>query len=170
MSKTKDKNIDFLVSSLYTSEFSNALLTVNFGQKIEDVVETDFSQEEMKNLTVDIMEKISETRNPNLMNLVANTVDFWKKDKTKEWKQSLCNFARTKKDIINIYVGRSEKGNEFIIVMEDSLNDNVLDYNEFSFQLAEKYSDIKDFMVLDKEEFESLSYYFSKLRKIYQRG
>lgn len=105
-----------------------------------------------------------------LMNNVATAVELWSNDVTKEWKFTLSKFSREHCDIDSVYVGRTEKGNEFVIVVDDSASDNVLDYNGFCFELEEKHTDIADFMIVDREEYDGMEDFFSLLKKIYQRG
>ena len=158
---------EIFISNAQFCEFTQCMSGMVMENAIEEVKTSEFSADKVKGLTVDIMKKVSDKKDAQLMNSVAAAVDMWKNDDAKEWRNSLVNFARTQDDIVNVYV---ENGNEFVIVMEDSASDKVLEYNEFGFQLAEKYSNIKNFMVIDEEEFESMEDFFSDLKKIYQRG
>lgn len=167
MKQNKDTAV---VSDMQFCEFTQSISGALMSCAIEEVKKSEFSVDKVKDLTVDIMEKVSDKKDTELMNSIAAAVDMWKSDDTKEWKMSLINFARTQDDIVNVYAGKCEGENEFVIVMEDSASDNVLDYNEFGFQLAERYSNIKNFMVIDEEEFEGMEEFFSDLKKIYQRG
>lgn len=64
-------------------------------------------------------------------------------------------------------------GNEqmFIIVMDDSaIDDNVLCYNDFGFEMLKKYTDISDFMILDVITSGGIEYMFDEINVIYRRG
>lgn len=136
----------------------------------ETVEVTNCSKNEMKSLTRKIIDVVSTDDNAVLMNQVANAVYSWKKDTTQEWKTSLAAFARENAEINRVYAGKTDFGNEFVIVMDDSSSDAVLDYNDFCFELCDRYGDIEDFMVLDTEEYSAMSEQFKSFKKIFQRG
>lgn len=143
---------------------------INFGVAKEEVKKSDSTVGELKELTLDIMNAVSIDGNSMLMHTIARNVHAWKNDKTSEWKSTLSSYARSRVDIMSIYVGRNESGDEFIIVADDVTSDEILDHNEFCFELVDKYDGIDNFMVLDMEEFESMDTMFRNHRKIYQRG
>lgn len=143
---------------------------VNFEIAKEEVKRTDYAVSEIKELTFDIMDKVSNNGNVSLMNTIARNVRNWKKDKTIEWKSSLNAYARSREDIVNIYVGKNTTGNEVIIVADDVVSEQVLEHNEFCFELLDTHADIVNFMVLDQEEYECMSIEFEGYKKIYQRG
>lgn len=159
-----------IINTYQFSEFSKTMSCAYLNTAIESVRNTNFSANEIKGIAVDIMKKVADKKDTELMNCVADTVELWKNDKTKGWKMTLAKFARVNNDIFSIYAGRSENGNEFVIVVDDSASDDILDYSEFCFELAEKYNNIANFMILDREEYSDMEDFFSGFKKIYQRG
>lgn len=86
------------------------------------------------------------------------------------FEKELQIFGKEHNDIDRIYIGKG-KDNEinFIIIMDDSVKDWVLDYNEFGFYLKEKYPKISDFMVIDKEYLSAIQYLLSDIKIIFKR-
>lgn len=158
------------IMEIQLSSFKKSMSKVYFETSVDAVKNTSFSINEIKGMTLDIMKKVSEKEDTDLMNSVATTVEAWQKDKTKAWKSSLAKFSRVRQDVYSVYAGKTDKGNEFVIVLDDSACDDILDCTEFCFELAEKHDNIADFMILDREEYDDMQDFFSGFRKIYQRG
>lgn len=135
-----------------------------------DIEKHKFTKKEMTGITADIISLVQKKEDIELMGQVALKIESWKKDTTKPWKMELSQYAREHEDIENIYVGRTDAGNEFLIIVDNSANSSVLSYNEYCFKLAEKYGNIADFMVMDQEEYEGMESFYSEFKKIYQRG
>lgn len=164
-----NKNIQ-IKNEISNSFFQNACTLAKYEVAKTDVKESVGSGENIKNLTLDIMDVISKDYDIALMNKVANAVEAWKKDETRGWKESLSMFARTNPEIESVWAGKTDFGNQFLMVMDDSASDSILDYNGFGFKLCEKYKDINDFMILDTDEFGCMKEQFKLFKKIYQRG
>ena len=55
--------------------------------------------------------------------------------------------------------------------MDDStIDENVLQYNDFGFEMLKKYVEINDFMVLDVITCSGIEYMFDEVNTIYKRG
>ena len=73
-------------------------------------------------------------------------------------------------DINRALLCEKSDGEELVIIMDDSSNDTVLDYNEYCFNLQKKYKAITDFMVLDNATSKGIQYMYMKINVIYERG
>lgn len=146
---------------------SNIYAEIEFEHAKEDVKRTDCSAVEIKKLTTDILETVSDKHDIDLMCHIAQKVENWHNDKTFAWKSSLAEYARTHIDIEEVYCGNGEKEHEFIIITNSNESDIILQHNEFCFELFDKYDDIIDFVVLRKEEFLGMRDYYNGFSKIY---
>jgi hypothetical protein len=80
-------------------------------------------------------------------------------------------FCQSKDDIVMAYEVRKDNEQAFIIVMDDStIDENVLQYNDFGFEMLKKYVEINDFMVLDVITCSGIEYMFDEVNTIYKRG
>ena len=59
---------------------------------------------------------------------------------------------------------------EFIIVMDDSSVDEVLEYNGFAFDLRRKFDESHDFMVLEVNTSNGIGQMFEEINVLYERG
>lgn len=83
----------------------------------------------------------------------------------------MVDFCQSKSDIVMAYEVRKDNDQAFIIVMDDStIDENVLLYNDFGFDMLKKYADINDFMVLDVITSSGIEYMFDEVNIIYKRG
>ena len=164
MQKITQRNEDNF--KLFTKEFAK----INFENAKSQLNEKDCSSGEIKGLTTNIMEFVSDDNNANLMNHIAAAVENWGKDKTLAWKKKLSEYARANSDIIAVYCGAKDGNNKFVIVAEQSFGDMALHHNDFCFELFDEYENISDFMVLDQEEFKGMKEIYAEFSKIYQRG
>lgn len=87
------------------------------------------------------------------------------------WKNDLKKYCSSHSDINKaLSVSKSNNSREFIIIMDDSTKDSVLDYNEFGYQLREKYPDrIDDFMVLDVDTSKGITDSYDEIEYLYER-
>lgn len=167
MNKQKQINISAMQEIMDMFSTPNIYAEIKFEHAKEDVKRADCTAVEIKNLTTDILETVSNRQDIDLMNLIAHKVENWCSDKTSAWKSNLTEYARTHSDIEEVYSGNGEKEHEFIIVTNSKENDIVLQHNEFCFELFDKYDDIIDFVVLRKEEFCGMRDYYKGFSKIY---
>ena len=92
--------------------------------------------------------------------------------KEEKWKNELRKYCASHRDINKaLSASRNNDRQEFIIIiMDDSTNDSVLDYNEFGYQLREKYPDsIDDFMVLDVDTSKGITDSYDQMDYLYER-
>lgn len=159
----KKHNLNF---ENFTKEFAK----INFEKARVELNKKDCSTREIKGLATEIMGFVSEDSNVELMNRIAAKVESWSKDKTLQWRKSLVEYGRTNDDIVEIYCGKKDNIGKFILVVEQETGDFMLSHNDFCFELFDEYEDIKDFLVLDVNEFGSMRGYYTDYVKIYQRG
>lgn len=151
---------------VFTKEFAK----VNYEIAKMSVKESECSVAEIKGLTSNIMQYVSDDENTDLMNHIASVVEHWNNDKTLVWKKALTDYARTQEDIREIYYETKDGASRFLIVTEVTGGEILLQHNDFSFELFDRYDDISDFMVLDEGEFSSMKEYYLSYTRIYQRG
>lgn len=92
--------------------------------------------------------------------------------KEEKWKNELRKYCASHRDINKaLSASKNNDSQEFIvIIMDDSTNDSVLDYNEFGYQLREKYPDsIDDFMVLDVDISKGITDPYDQIDYLYER-
>lgn len=88
-----------------------------------------------------------------------------------EWLEELVEFCESKADIAQAFVASNSDKQDFVIIMDDStIDDNVLDYNGFGFDMIKKHKELNDFMVLDVYSSESIQYMYDQIEEIYNRG
>lgn len=151
--------------------FQTAMVEVRYSNARSDIQNSNASAQKYKMLSLDLMDEVSGKSVDNKNN-ISNIVEKWvTKLEPCYWHEDVIDFCRPKNDIAKVYEVR--KGNEllFVIVMDDStIDDNVLDYNEFGFEMLKKYTDINDFMVLDVMTSSGIEYMFDEVNIIYKRG
>lgn len=118
-----------------------------------------------------MMEETCSHNSAEQMNGMVDIIDGWSLDIEQHiWKDEVILFCRNNSDIVSAMTGIKDDGQDLIIVMEDSTSDNVLDYNEFCFQMKEKYNEPDDFMVLDCNTAKGIECLYKKINTIYERG
>lgn len=152
--------------------FVNTILKTRLDYDINDISLTHASREQFKKLTIDILTATKDTGSKYGMKYISSIIDKWKDSIVrKNWEEELLSFCLTHDDIEASMLADDEGRRVFIIVMDDSTSDNVLDYNEFGFKLKEKYrNDIDDFMILDKITANGVEDLLNDVITIYKRG
>lgn len=87
------------------------------------------------------------------------------------WLEELVKFCESKADIAQALVASNSDKQDFVIIMDDStIDDNVLEYNGFGFEMLKKHKELNDFMVLDVYSSESIQYMYDQIEEVYKRG
>ena len=153
------------------SRFQTAMVEIRYSNARSDIENSNVSAQEYKMLSLNLMDEVSKESGDN-KNSVSNIVEKWVTElKTCYWQEEVIEFCCTKSDIVMAY--EIHNGNErmFIIVMDDStIDDNVLCYNDFGFEMLKRYADISDFMILDVITSSGIAYMFDEINTIYKRG
>lgn len=143
--------------------------------KIDNIVEimsnSETSTARAKDLSVQLLElskPLVKQSDATMMN-IAKVIHGWENSLFK-LRESLKDYYSNKEDICEIYLCKNNQMVSFIVVIDDSTSDSIFEYNEIGFELSEKYSEIEDFMVIDKEEAEGCEGLISKYDVIYKRG
>lgn len=168
MEKIKDNKI---VSNMNFDKFTTAMVGIRYSDARQDVENSNASAEEYKILSLNLMDEATKG-NTDDINKVCNIVDKWVLElKPCEWQEELVEFCESKADIAQAFVVSNNDKQDFVIIMDDStIDDNVLDYNGFGFDMLKKYKELNDFMVLDVYSSESIQYMYDKVEEIYKRG
>lgn len=151
--------------------FRTAMVKVRFSNARSDIENSNASAQEYKMLSLDLMDEVTRENGDN-KNSVSNVVEKWvTRLKPRYWQEDLVEFCQSKDDIVMAYEVRKDNEQAFIIVMDDStIDENVLQYNDFGFEMLKKYVEISDFMVLDVITCSGIEYMFDEVNTIYKRG
>lgn len=82
-------------------------------------------------------------------------------------KQKIKEFCSDKQDILYVLLGHNNEKDELVLVMQDSTKDNVLDYNDFCFQIKNEFAGIDDFLVLDINTVSGIYYQYTGMDILY---
>ncbi len=123
---------------------------------------------EYKMLTLNIVTSCKDRYSQNKM---VDMIEAWSLSLDRcEWHKELIEFCRERDDIVKAVSTKNNGQTEFIIIMDDSSTDTVLDYNGFAFELRRKYDEIYDFMVLDVNTSKGIEQMFEDINVLYERG
>lgn len=121
-----------------------------------------------KMLTLNI---VTSCKDRDSQNRIVDMIEAWSLDLNKcRWHGELIEFCKSKDDIAKAISAKNGGKTEFIIVMDDSSVDRVLEYNGFAFDLRRKYDEIYDFMVLDANTSNGIGQMFEEINVLYERG
>lgn len=136
----------------------------------EDYVEkSDFSKETYKTMTLDVMDSVIESGDAEIMHKVACVVAKCGMH-AREWVNDLLAWISELKDASELLVCENNNDTEVVVVVDDSTQEHVLDYNEFLFEIRSKYEEIHDFMVIDEELKVALPAMYTTVNCVYKRG
>lgn len=131
----------------------------------------EISKERTKGLTVALLEASKDSNNSEALLRIAKCINVWEENKElEELKQSILTNYAEKQDISSIYLCKDNQIVSFIVVMDDSTENTVFEYNEIGFNLSEKYRAIEDFMIIDNSEANGCLGLLSNYNLIYKRG
>lgn len=164
-----------MLKQAYTKDNFEAFKTGITNMRIEEaekkVIKSDASADEFKILTVQLFHEVENISSNTQKNKMVDIVEAWSISlNDKEWREELKVFCKGKENIVSAFAVSNSGKEEFIILMDDVTDDSVLEYNEFAFELRDKYSNIHDFMILDANMEESINSMFHKKERVYMRG
>lgn len=129
------------------------------------------SKERASGLTVSLLEASKRSHNNRALIEIAKCINVWEENRElEELRQSILTSYADKQDIASIYLCKDNQIVSFIVVMDDSTQDTVFEYNEIGFNLSEKYRAIEDFMIIDSSEAAGCLGLLSNYNLIYKRG
>lgn len=135
----------------------------------EYVEKSNFSKETYKTMTLDVMDSVMESGDTETMHKVACVVAKCGMH-AREWVSDLLAWINELSDASELLVCENNNATEVVVVVDDSTQDHVLDYNEFLFEIRSKYDEIHDFMVIDEELKAALPAMYTKVNCVYKRG
>lgn len=131
----------------------------------------EISKERARGLTVSLLEVSKRSHNSRALLEIAKCINVWEEnEELEELKQSILSNYTEKQDISRIYLCKDNQIVSFIVIMDDSTEDTVFQYNEIGFNLSEKYPVIEDFMIIDDNEAQGCLSLLSNYNLIYKRG
>lgn len=155
----------------FTDEFANAFTELRYKQAESKIENYSYNAEPLKVLALDIFHESTRNTVREDTNRVLDIIETWSLDIEQcEWKEKVITFCKSQTDICKVLIGKKADAQELIIVMEDSTNDNVLDYNEFGFAIMKETKTLSDFMILDIETSKGIEYMYNNISILYKRG
>lgn len=150
--------------------FTGSISNLRIDLAKNTIKESNRSENSYKYLLYNILEHSKTDNTQEQKNQLADIIERWSCNiRNCPWHTELITFCKEKNNIHSAYAVSNKNREEFIIVMDDSTDESVLDYNEFGFNLREKFNTIHDFMVLDVGMLSSINSMFEKIEKIYER-
>lgn len=133
------------------------------------VEKSDFSKEIYKTMTLNIMDSVRESGEAETMHKVARVAAKCGMC-ARKWVNDLLAWASELKDVSELFVCENNNVAEVVVVVDDSTQEHVLDYNDFLFETRSKYDEIHDFMVIDEELKIALPAMYAVVNSVYKRG
>lgn len=151
--------------------FKNVMTNVRVNEAEKIIKQTDAPVYAIKSLVLDFASETKKSSSMEQKNAFADMIEGWNINLNQcRWHSDLIEFCENHENIMEAYFVKNSGNEEFIVVMDDSTDDSVLDYNEFAFALRHKYAEIYDFMILDPTMMNGIGSMFEKMEKIYERG
>lgn len=150
--------------------FQNSIITSYLDWAKTCIQSGDYTEESLKNFTLNMIEDVKFSKNSDLMYTIAKKVKIWKTDAVEKIKANLITYSKTQPTIVESFIKKVMGTVEILIVVDDSADMKILEINEHCFGLCEENECISDFAVLDLEEIRSLELTEMNYKKIYQRG
>lgn len=165
------EKVNLEVKKDITEQFSTAFTEYRLKNAESTIKEASAGVDRLKVLTLDIFHESATTVSRENANKLIDIVETWTIDFEKsEIVNDVIAFCQSMQDINRALLCEKSDGEELVIIMDDSSNDAVLDYNEYCFNLQKKYKAITDFMVLDNATSKGIQYMYMKINVIYERG
>lgn len=148
--------------------FQNAISSFRLDLA-KDVVNAS-NETDVKELALDIVSSAKEM-DLESKNILADVIEAWSINlSSMTWLEELRHFCEKNQDIQSVYSVDFLCKKQLLIIVDDMASDKVLDYNGFAFDLRNRYKEIKDFMVIDRESYNCLKNEFEKCDEVYRRG
>lgn len=137
----------------------------------ERLKKTNLTQFQKQELIFSLSDNISQINDKKYLNYIYSIMKrICDETNERAWYKELKTFGKNHSDIAQILETENEGIREFIIIMDDSTKDSVLDYNDFGFTILRKYKKyLNDFMVLDKNTAVGVMHMYSQVQTIYMR-
>lgn len=149
---------DIIISNKFTFEMSK-----------QCVRSSNSNHTEYKALTLDIMKEVESGHDAYTMAAVANVVGKWACEQVEYYKEVI-KFCREHHDISEALLGDNCEKKDIILLVDDSTKEEVLDYNDFMFEVRENYSEVDDFIIIDNFMKSAIEAMYHNLECIYVRG
>lgn len=164
----KTSCVNSKISELGMQSFQMAITDMRVRGAKKIVNDSKASINKYKMLTLNIVTSFKDGYSQNKM---VDVIEAWSLSLDRYgWHKELIEFCMGKDDIVKAMDAKNNGQTEFIIIMDDSSVDTVLDYNGFAFDLRRKYDEIYDFMVLDVNTSKGIEQMFEEINVLYERG
>lgn len=147
----------------------NYKIYLDYEVSYAHVKESNYPKSKYKALSLNIMDSVRNSGDTQMIASVYATVQDWTLD-AREWVNRLLDFCNAHPDVIKLLLGDSNTGTEVIMVVSDTTQEWVLDYNEFLFDIRDAYAEVEDFMVIDNDMLSAVDSMYKKVRYLYERG
>lgn len=157
------------IYEMHDTQFQKVFTNLRVTQVKDDIADSEYSAKDMKNLALEMVEH-AKTLSISDTNQFLDMVELWSaKLKKGEWKEELIEYCKERHNIAKLLIASKNGCKEFIIIMDDSTDDSVLEYNEYAFEVRKKYDEISDFMILDINTSKGIEYMYDEIDMLYER-
>lgn len=159
------------IHNQYHELLLNKIYELRLDSDMDYINESRASLDQYKMLSLELVNATKYYGNKYNMQYISSIIEKWKESIVKDcWRDKLRCFCCEHDDIIASFSAIDEGKRIFILVMDDSTTDKVLDYNEFCFKFREEHKDeIDDFMVLDKLTVVGIDELLHEVQNIYTK-
>lgn len=82
-------------------------------------------------------------------------------------RKEIQEFCKNKNNILYVILGQNANKKELLFVLNYLSPDTISDYTDFCFQLKEKYNGFDDFLILDKNTVNEITYQYPDIKIMY---
>lgn len=140
-----------------------------FNISRECVNNTNTSTSNYKQLTLTFMDSVKNSHDVPAMCNFNRIVGEWMAEELRYYAE-IHSFCVNHNDITEVYLGINNKRKELVVLVDDSTKEETVDYNDFFFDIRDKYEEIDDFMIMDDFMKDSISAMYSNRETLYTRG
>ena len=99
-------------------------------------------------------------------NIILNFIEAVQKRNGKDnvYLSKIVLFAKEHQDIKAALIYANNDISDIVIVVDDTTKDAVLSYNDFLFDMRDRYSEVHDFMIVDEDMLEAVKVHISDKR------
>lgn len=87
----------------------------------------------------------------------------------KDWVGKVLAFGREHFDIQQLLICKNSNVKDIVMVVDDTTEERILDYNDFLFEIRKEYDEVHDFMVIDENMLDALASMYCERISFYER-
>lgn len=129
---------------------------------------SDFTNAKYKRLSLDIMDGVRSGGDITTMSIVSGIVRNTIIEE-KDWVGKVLAFGREHFDIQQLLICKNSNVKDIVMVVDDTTEERILDYNDFLFEIRKEYDEVHDFMVIDENMLDALASMYCERISFYER-